>query len=157
MIVSVSGTGGFTLRKVFYTVPSRLIGHRLRVRLFDRHARGMTLTAAGEAVFGHARRALHAVEAIRDEANTLNGEVAGELVIGTVNAPAFLRLPDGAVLGSAEAAQAPLVQEPAAAGGAADAGTTADASDETTPETADETTDETTETTDETTESTDDE
>lgn len=33
--VSVSRTGGFTLRKVFYTVPSRLIGHRLRVRLYD--------------------------------------------------------------------------------------------------------------------------
>lgn len=65
----------------------------LRVRLFDRHARGMSLTAAGEAVFAHAKRALHAVEAIRDEANTLNGEVAGELVIGTVNEPAFLRLP----------------------------------------------------------------
>ncbi len=35
MIVTVSSTSGFTLRKVFYTVPSRLIGHRLRVRLFD--------------------------------------------------------------------------------------------------------------------------
>jgi hypothetical protein len=34
-IVTVTSTGGFTLRKVFYTVPSRLIGHRLRVRLFD--------------------------------------------------------------------------------------------------------------------------
>lgn len=33
--VTVSSTGGFTLRKVFYTVPSRLIGHRLRVRLYD--------------------------------------------------------------------------------------------------------------------------
>jgi DNA-binding transcriptional LysR family regulator len=65
----------------------------LRVRLFDRHAKGMQLTAAGEAVFGHAKRALHAVDAIRDEANTLNGEVSGELVIGTVNDPAFLRLP----------------------------------------------------------------
>jgi hypothetical protein len=31
----VSRTGGFTLRKAFYTVPSRLIGRRLRVRLFD--------------------------------------------------------------------------------------------------------------------------
>ncbi|CDX11358.1 conserved hypothetical protein [Mesorhizobium plurifarium] len=31
----VTSSGGFTLRKVFYTVPSRLIGHRLRVRLFD--------------------------------------------------------------------------------------------------------------------------
>ena len=27
--------GGFILRRVFYTVPSRLIGHRLRVRIFD--------------------------------------------------------------------------------------------------------------------------
>jgi len=35
VFVTVSSTGGFTLRKVFYTVPSRLIGHRLRVRLYD--------------------------------------------------------------------------------------------------------------------------
>lgn len=35
VIVTVSSTAGFTLRKVFYTVPSRLISHRLRVRLFD--------------------------------------------------------------------------------------------------------------------------
>jgi hypothetical protein len=35
IVVRVSRSGGFTLRKVFYTVPSRLIGHRLRVRLFD--------------------------------------------------------------------------------------------------------------------------
>ena len=34
-IVTVTGSGGFALRKVFYTVPSRLIGHRLRVRLYD--------------------------------------------------------------------------------------------------------------------------
>lgn len=34
-LVSVASSGGFTLRKVFYSVPSRLIGHRLRVRLYD--------------------------------------------------------------------------------------------------------------------------
>lgn len=34
-IVTVTSSSGFTLRKVFYSVPSRLIGHRLRVRLFD--------------------------------------------------------------------------------------------------------------------------
>jgi hypothetical protein len=34
--VYVTSSCGFTLRKVFYTVPSRLIGHRLRVRLDDR-------------------------------------------------------------------------------------------------------------------------
>lgn len=34
-LVYVTSSCGFTLRKVFYTVPSRLIGHRLRVRLYD--------------------------------------------------------------------------------------------------------------------------
>ena len=33
--VRVTSAGGFRVRKVFYTVPSRLIGHRLRVRLYD--------------------------------------------------------------------------------------------------------------------------
>ncbi|WP_422653084.1 IS21 family transposase [Brevundimonas sp.] len=33
--VVVTSSGGFVLRKVFYTVPSRLIGHRLKVRLYD--------------------------------------------------------------------------------------------------------------------------
>ena len=33
--VYVTSSGGFTLRKVFYTVPSRLIGHQLRVHLYD--------------------------------------------------------------------------------------------------------------------------
>lgn len=34
-IVTVTSSGGFILRKVFYTVSSQLIGHRLRVRLYD--------------------------------------------------------------------------------------------------------------------------
>ena len=33
--VFVTSSSGFVLRKVFYTVPSRLIGFRLRVRLYD--------------------------------------------------------------------------------------------------------------------------
>jgi hypothetical protein len=33
--VYVTSSGGFTLRKVFYTVPSWLIGYRVRVRLYD--------------------------------------------------------------------------------------------------------------------------
>ena len=33
--VDVTSSTAFTLRKVFYSVPSRLIGHRLRVRLYD--------------------------------------------------------------------------------------------------------------------------
>ena len=35
IIVTVTSSGGFTLKKMFYTVPSRLIGYRLRVRLHD--------------------------------------------------------------------------------------------------------------------------
>lgn len=35
VVVTVTRSGGFTLRQVFYTVPSRLIGHRLRVRIYD--------------------------------------------------------------------------------------------------------------------------
>jgi len=34
-IVTVTSSGGFTLRRVFYTLPSRLIGHRLRARIYD--------------------------------------------------------------------------------------------------------------------------
>src|SRR6201985_1313446 len=34
-VVTVTTTSGFVLKKVFYSVPSRLIGHRLRVRLYD--------------------------------------------------------------------------------------------------------------------------
>jgi hypothetical protein len=34
-LVYVSTSGGFVLRKVFYTVPSRLIRHRPRARLYD--------------------------------------------------------------------------------------------------------------------------
>ena len=34
-LVTVTRSGGFMLRHVFYTVPSRLTGHRLRVRLYD--------------------------------------------------------------------------------------------------------------------------
>ena len=34
-LIIVTRSGGFLLRRVFYTVPSRLIGHRLRVRIYD--------------------------------------------------------------------------------------------------------------------------
>ncbi len=34
-VVTVTTSGGFILRRVFYTAPSRLIGHRLRVHLYD--------------------------------------------------------------------------------------------------------------------------
>lgn len=39
-IVTGTSNGGFTLRRVFYTVPSRLIGYRLRVRIYDDRLEG---------------------------------------------------------------------------------------------------------------------
>jgi hypothetical protein len=40
-LVTVTRSGGFILRRVFYTVPSRLIGHRLRIRLYDDRLEGL--------------------------------------------------------------------------------------------------------------------
>src|SRR5208283_3277743 len=73
-IVTVTSSGGFTLKKVFYTVPSRLIGHRLRVRLYDDRLELfiggtllMTLTrgraAAGK--HGHVVDYRHVIHALR--------------------------------------------------------------------------------------------
>jgi hypothetical protein len=74
-IVAVTSSSGFTLRKVFYTVPSRLIGHRLRVRLHDDRldlfvggTPLMTLPrgrAAGNGRHGHVVDYRHVIHALR--------------------------------------------------------------------------------------------
>jgi hypothetical protein len=46
-IVTVTSSGGFILRRVFYTAPSQLIGHRLRVHLY---ARDWASEAGGQSV-----------------------------------------------------------------------------------------------------------
>jgi DNA-binding transcriptional LysR family regulator len=56
--------------------------------LFDRSGRGVRLTAAGEAFLPHARAALEATEAGRDAVESLRGELAGDLSIGTIPSPA---------------------------------------------------------------------
>ena len=75
MLVTVTSSGGFTLKKVFYTVPSRLIGHRLRVRLYDDRLDVfigatllMTLTRARAATTGkraHVVDYRHVIHALR--------------------------------------------------------------------------------------------
>jgi len=50
--VRVTSSSGFTLRKVFYSVPSRLIGHRLKVRLFDDR---LEVFLGSEHLMSHAR------------------------------------------------------------------------------------------------------
>jgi hypothetical protein len=39
-VVVVTSSGGFVLRRVFYTVPSRLVGYRLRLRIYDDRLEG---------------------------------------------------------------------------------------------------------------------
>jgi len=75
VLVRVTSSGGFTLRKVFYTVPSRLIGHQLRVRLYDDRLElfiGATMLmtlprgkAAGDGKHGHVVDYRHVIHALR--------------------------------------------------------------------------------------------
>lgn len=74
-LVRVTSSGGFTLRKVFYTVPSRLIGHQLRARIYDDRLELfigatalMTLPrgkAAGDGRHGHVVDYRHVIHALR--------------------------------------------------------------------------------------------
>jgi hypothetical protein len=82
-LVTVTSAGGFTLRKVFYSVPSRLIGHRLRVRLHDDRlevflgathlmtiARGR---AHGDGRHGHVVDYRHVIHTLRRKPMALSG------------------------------------------------------------------------------------
>ena len=81
----VTSSGGFILRKVFYTVPSRLIGHRLRVRLYDDRLELflggtalMTLErgrAAREGSHGHVVNYHHVIHSLRKKPMALMGLV----------------------------------------------------------------------------------
>lgn len=73
--VFVTSSSGFVLRKVFYTVPSRLIGFRLRVRLYDDRlecfvgqSRVLTLRRGrshGEGRHGHVVDYRHIIHSLR--------------------------------------------------------------------------------------------
>ena len=86
--VYVTSSGGFTLRKVFYTVPSRLIGHRLRVRLYDDRldvflgaTRLMTLLrgrSVGNGKHGHVVDYRHVIHSLRRKPMALIGIVYRE-------------------------------------------------------------------------------
>lgn len=75
VLAYVTSSSGFTLRKVFYTVPSRLIGHRLRARLYDDRVQLliggtplMTLTrgrAGPDGKHGHVVDYHHVIHALR--------------------------------------------------------------------------------------------
>ncbi len=81
----VTSSGGFTLRKVFYTVPSRLIGHQLRVRLYDDRlelflgsSALLTLTrgrASSTGSHGHVVNYHHVIHSLRKKPMALMGLV----------------------------------------------------------------------------------
>jgi DNA-binding transcriptional LysR family regulator len=66
----------------------------LSVVLFERGAGGMTLTAAGRQLLPEAERVIAAAQSLRNQAQTLHGQVSGRVRLGTVADPELTRLPD---------------------------------------------------------------
>ena len=64
----------------------------LGVKLFERSARGMTLTSAGVSLREQAQRVVEATRDFKIQADSLKGTVSGELVFGLNNRPEILRL-----------------------------------------------------------------
>ena len=103
--VRITSSGGFTLRKVFYTVPSRLIGHRLRVRLFDDRldifigGTHLTTLPRGRALASGKHDQVvdyrHVIHALRREANGAPQPRLSRPAVSTPGIPANLRCSPG--------------------------------------------------------------
>ena len=76
----------------------KALEQELGVLLFERQPTGMVLTNEGRALFPMAERTLFDAMELLNHARVLRGEVAGEVVIGTVIDPDTLRL--GSFLGA---------------------------------------------------------
>jgi len=70
----------------------KALENEFEVRLFDRLATGMELTAAGRELLNHASKVLLAAESLRHAARNLAGEISGTLRIGTVSDPSTIRI-----------------------------------------------------------------
>ena len=77
--VTVTSSGGFILRRVFYTAPSRLIGHRLRVHLYDDR---LECFLGSTPVMTVSRGRGHAPEGGKDCRRALDGEFRLDLQDG---------------------------------------------------------------------------
>jgi len=99
VFLAVERAGGITkaaseLRTVQSNISARIatLERELGVRLFRRHARGVTLTAAGEQLLPYARQIARLTEEAR-RALSDDGAPAGPLRIGSLETTAGLRLP----------------------------------------------------------------
>ena len=66
----------------------------LDLSLFDRTPSGMALTEAGRRLLTEAEKVLAAAQALRSEARSLKGEIAGVVKLGTLSDPEFIRVGD---------------------------------------------------------------
>jgi DNA-binding transcriptional LysR family regulator len=64
----------------------------LDLELFDRKPSGMVLTPAGKRLVGEAQKLLAAAQALRNEARSIRGEPAGNVRVGTLSDPQFIRV-----------------------------------------------------------------
>jgi DNA-binding transcriptional LysR family regulator len=83
--------------KLFTSQPAvsthiRALEEELGVKLFERSAKGMTLTTQGNSLREHARRIVDATRNFKIQAESLRHEVSGELIFGLNNTPDILRL-----------------------------------------------------------------
>jgi len=70
----------------------KALENEFEVRLFERRATGMELTAAGRDLLGHASKVLIAAESLKQAARNLKGGISGTLRIGTVSDPHTIRV-----------------------------------------------------------------
>ncbi len=72
----------------------KALENEFEVRLFDRLASGMELTAAGRQLLGQALKVIAAADALKMAARNLKGEISGTLRLGTVSDPNTIRIGD---------------------------------------------------------------
>jgi len=77
----------------------KALEEELEVELFERKSNGMMLTAAGKRLVVDAQKLLSAAQALRNEARTIKGEVAGHARVGTLSDPQLIRV--GELMGAA--------------------------------------------------------